>query len=333
MVSVKKSVWIKWNVNATLLQQANSKVLDVRTLRLGSSGKAINTLMANEEELKVLLPLVLGVDPNSSNTNWTNIVNMYLNSLSVIIPNDGKELNIGFTYDISLSRVKENIKTLSVSIGKEFKTNEELAEYCEGYKGTTPNVEEHKKYLYGFPINVSDYIVWRYALLHRDVANTLELASKSLKIKFYLFDETRAKQIAKNKQTVLDQARKMYIDVIGKGEETNMILFMIDQYVEGDETYVKNTKLDSFISSNPAKFVEIMKDSNLKTKYMIERLIRKGILKRYENSAMIVDNEDVSIVIGNTLDEAVSFFTSSSPDKVAQRNEYINKYKLSANNV
>jgi hypothetical protein len=52
---------------------------------------------------------------------------------------------------------------------------------------------------------------------------------------------------------------------------------------------------------------------------MIEKYISSGILKRLDNTHIITDGQNPQIIIGNTLDEALTFFANQiNKDVVAE---------------
>lgn len=329
-VKINKKISILWKLGMSAFMEANKKVLVSEPRRIGASDSAIRKMIANTEEQKVLMPSIIAEDPNSS--NWSKSIKNYWNSISVDIVVGGKDLEAGFDYDIETTNEKTstNIKELikKTTYTKENKTvvpikdSVTLAKYCEA------KVPEDEKYKYGFPIVIEDYILYRYCLVYRDVANNAKDINKSAHIRFYIFSEAEA---SKNKKTLHDTNRKamaLYLDVIKDKEKLDSILYLMgrgNQIINMKDDIDKQMLLEEVYKSTPAKFIKVCGDQKLGLKGDIEKFIASGILKRFPGSSMIVDSNDAAEIVGNNIDEAVTYF--SSDIKKAKISEYYSRYK------
>jgi hypothetical protein len=77
----------------------------------------------------------------------------------------------------------------------------------------------------------------------------------------------------------------------------------------------KQRLLMNRINSNPGEFLEVLKDKDLNTKALIEDYIQAGILRRLQNSSVIVEN-GTNDIIGNTLNDAIAFFKNAEQNKL-----------------
>ena len=73
--------------------------------------------------------------------------------------------------------------------------------------------------------------------------------------------------------------------------------------------------LEKLSKDNMDKFVELVNNKNLKTIALIEKYITYGFLNRLEGTPIIVDGANPAKIIGNTTDEAVTFFTNTENNK------------------
>jgi len=197
-----KKVTILWRLFNDPFAQANKEqfINQSNPRKIGSSISAVNNLLANGDELKVLMRTVLGVDPNSNSSNWDKIVRNYWDSLSVDVHPNGKNLEIGFIYDLDDPERKSSIAKLKNDV-KSINNDTALKDYVTGFsKEGRPNVPDNKKYLYAQPINPQDWLLYRYCVGidgkgYRDVANDLKSVENSPHIRFYIFDEEIAKTL------------------------------------------------------------------------------------------------------------------------------------------
>ena len=56
------------------------------------------------------------------------------------------------------------------------------------------HVEYEYRCLYAQPVNPIDYLSYSFAIIHREVANSLEELDKSTNIRFYLYTEEEEKR-------------------------------------------------------------------------------------------------------------------------------------------
>ena len=320
-VEVKKEVSILWRKSHNNFMFENLKSLSEPTRYIGSAVNAVNYMLGCADEMKVLMRSILGTDPNSREQNWDKVLANYWHSLQVQVFQNGKILQIGYIYDIDDVEKQEAIDKLKVS-KPSIKSSEDLVKYCE-----TKEFHEEYRYKYGMPINIEEYLLWRYCLKYSHVANTPEEVNKSNNIRFYLWsaaDERRLKLTDyKSKMEAMQKASTI---IASEELTTNVVCLMVDSQEIINTLYPSIEDKHLFIMdqarNNPDKLIAIASDKNLVMKVMIERMVFNNILKRIANTSIIVDSENSEIVIGNTLDEAVSYMSSSSEQTKPRIAEY-----------
>lgn len=336
-----KKVNILWRLFNDPIVQANKEQFIGQTAprKLGSSISAVNSLLANGDELKVLMRTILGVDPNSNSSNWDKIVRNYWDSLSVDVYANGLEIEIGFIYDIEDSEHASAIKKLMNEV-KSITSDKSLMEYVKGFnKSGKANVPDNKKYLYATPINPQDWLLYRYCVGidgkgYRDVANDLKSIENSPHIRFYIYDEAIANEIRKKKYEISRDALKKYIDVIAKRDIVDELLLMFGVSIDNkeeknkeQEDMDKDMTLNDKARENPELFLEYANDSALKIKATIEKYIMAGILRRIAGTSMIVDGKQPDVIIGTNIAEAVTYFSPENIKNKTNIDEYSTKYK------
>lgn len=332
MEQVSRKVSILWKYNPTAFDKLNKDVLGETFRKIGSAVGAVSKITTGENAnmLRMLMPEILEADPNSRDVNWDAKVKHYWDSLSVEIPSGGKKLETGFEFNIDDYRREKYIGKLIEK--HKFQTSQDLAEYVMGEKGGKPNVPEELRYMYGQPIDVFEYLLWRYVLNYRHVANNPIDVNKSPNIRFYIHSDEDRDKIKKDKMKVKAKALEAYMSFIGdaKRDDLDDVLSMfkpesIKDIVKNKDIEDKKSDLLDYATSNPTKFVTMVEDKNLKTKSTIQRMLAFGVLKQIKGSTVIVESADTSVTIGNNIDEAVNFIVNEK--NKTKVNELIAKYK------
>ncbi len=323
MIFRNKKVTIHWKSESSYFRKANATNIDEPRRFLGASINGVNSMIAKTELMKELMPTILGTDPNSS--NWSKMILNYWNSLSVQITPNGKELEIGFSYDIMSNKpgVLELLRD-----NKTIKSDEDLANWVEGEVKGKLNVEEVYKIRYGSPITPEDYLLWLYTFNYRDVANTLTDVDKSKNIRFYLLYEGDIEKMKRKDRQLKDEATEKRLLLSKDEEQLDNVLYVLGIDVnQFTDIWDKKVYLADIAESEPERFLSVVNDKDLVTKSLIYRLTNRGILNRLPNTEIIVDAVDTDYVLGNTLQEVVLFFKSDNELKSKKVKEYTLKLK------
>jgi hypothetical protein len=294
--------------------------------------KMINAVNVN----KGILRYQISTDPN--NPEWSKTVKEHWNSLYYLIPNGGKNFEVGFIYnskeiaDKFDERFKQIVKTYKEEAAKATDDKEEVAAFkakidaifdLEVDKNDLVNGEPK----YGKPINPEDYLIWLYTLNYSPVAKRVSDIDKSVRIKFLLTDENETKALEKETFDLSLKADEAYIGIINKPDKINYVLKVLNFYKDGLGDIDKKKLIKNESTINPRRFLSIVNDTHLQEKAQIEDLITAGILRRMKDSTVIVDAKDPSILIANNLDEALTFFADTNTTTKAQASEYIARYR------
>jgi len=360
MIQRNKKIQIMWRDTSDYFEKKNADVINqiVRTRPLGSSKSSINAMLRQTEEMKALMPFILGQGHSGGqDQSFASAVANYWNSLSyrVKFPSDDWEIGMVFDAQDSDPLRKEYITALAVSMNKvkvkaakaaakadpkaeteeEVEvtiTDEELADYVMGFdKDGKPNVPVEHMFRYGTPIDHAQFLLWQYSLNHGLVANTKALLKNSTKMEFYLIDEAIAKKERESLHQIKNKARRAYLETIQKPELVIDVLAVLKRSIpydtpEDEEKMVREELLETVMNETPQEFINTLNHPNLTTLAKIERYITNGILRRLDNSNIIVDGTNPEIVIGNDTAEHLAWFANNiNKNSVA---EYAAKYKL-----
>lgn len=331
MIKHERFINLQWVIHRSMYALANKNVLNSGTepRKIGSSLSAVNSIVAKGEEMRVLMPSILGTDPLSSKLDWEASVKNYWHGLSVDIPMGGRLLDIGWNIDIHDPSKKDAIAELKES-NKSIKTDKDLLNHLFAINGTTkqPNVSEEYLFRYATPANIEDYLLWRYCLVYRRVLNPdadPEILDRNPDIDFFLYDPAITKRKSETILKESNAAMAAYLDLLTKADVKEDVLYVFGENPIGWDTFDKDSKLDMLQKTQPKRFVEITNDKNLTSKSRIERFINAGILNRLAGTGIVIDATDPSVILGNNINEVVAYFNNEANSKAII--EYTTRYK------
>jgi hypothetical protein len=294
MISVSNKVYIK-RKKAIAAYPGADKV-DSK-MKIGSSFKNQSVLrgLSHEEEMK-FLPNVLGLSAKSD--KWEKATQNYWANISKVVPQDntGLELEIGFDYE-----------------------NKEAKE-----KGESVSVEE--RHQHGRPIRLNDYILYRYCLLYRRVANSIEDVNKSPHIWFYIHTKERQLNLEHTKAQSEDKALQEYFKILTNRDKVVDVLTVFAQEsaklddglvpfnLESLDDREQDLLLRKCATKYPKKFHDFATDTQLEMRSFIERSIVSGKLRRVPNTDTVIYGDNTTI--GNTMDDCIAFLKNPKNAKV-----------------
>jgi len=323
MISKSHTIDLVSRLNPDVFKLLNKDIFGTVEQPLGSVQGAVNRIISPEytQLLKSIMPTVISLNPDDP--TWYKRVKYYWDSFGIKIPIGGKKLEIGFNFDINDIERKKAIAELTTVAKKSeivIDSDESLANYV------LKNITEFEKYKYGTPINPVSYLTWLFCLGHRKVAKQADDLQKSTNIEFILIDPKDIEDTRKSQHKISIEATKKYLEILTDRTKVKDILYVKGINASTLDDLDADARLKQFVDTSPKEFLAIVNDPTVTIKARIERYCVSGILKRLPNSSIIVDSTDNSILIGNTTDEAVVFFSSEASDKVAKTKEFKTRY-------
>lgn len=330
MITKERSISLYWKLNPSVFQVINLEAMGEYTRKLGSAVNVVNTLCSLTEEMKVLLPTVLGVSPDNRDINWQAKVSNYWHNFSLDVLPTGLTFDISFKFNLHDTNDTRRIKAIEGVLKKsgvkdtdsESVKEKALVTYLFGKdKDNNNNVSEEELHQYGMPTNVVDYLSWRYCLLTSQVANNPEDVNKSNKIRFYLHNPEDAKKAKKEANLKSTSAIKIYADMLSKDDSiTKMNAICISKkLVPWDEFNSSDWKEDDtqatvlqYATDKPIEFLSMVSDKSLIVRSTIQSYIYSGLLVELSSSSIITDAGDPTIVIGDNMSDAISFFSNET---------------------
>lgn len=312
MIRVERKVRIEWRNNPSSFEIKNKDVFKTDFLRLGSAIRPVNELLSRSEELRVLLPSVIGVSP--IDPSWQEQVTTYLHDFLLEIPRYGLVFDISYTFDMGDPAYRENIERLKKTLKDAPKDTKELE---QALLAEVKKLSEEELYQYVRFYNVEDYIKWRYCRLSSKVANSVEDINKSVNIQFYLTSDTERKAVKAKQVKTRTLAMTAYTKLINSEDKSKIDHLIIaankvSGYAEFKElTHEdKQTILLDICDETPVEFIALCEDKNLAVKAKITLYIWMNLLKKLPNTSIIVDSANPDIVLGNTTDEVISYLSN-----------------------
>jgi hypothetical protein len=219
------------------------------------------------------LPSLIGVSHISQ--DWSKATKDYWNNIRREVPFDGIELEVGMYYN----------------------TEEEY--------NAKPKV--------GTPINLNDYVLYRYCLVYNKVANSIDDMYKSPNIDFYISDKEEEEGRAYLVTARNDKAKQFYFEIKAKETMVDDVLFILGYNPEGLTQKEKQITLSKISDPHPTdesqglmqRFIDICEDKKLIVKAFIKRCVHFQILRQIPNTETIYYGDDVRL--GSTIEECVDF--------------------------
>ena len=323
MVSKSRTINLISKLNPDVFKVINKDIFGTVEQPLGSTHGAVARVLAPEYDdlLKSVMPTVISLNPNDP--TWYKRIKYYWDSFTVKVPIGGINLEIGFNFDLDSNIRKVAIDDLikkAKANGTELKTEEEFANYV------IKTVNEFDIHKYGSPINSTQYLIWLFCLGHRKVAKQTDKINKSTNIEFVLIDPKEIENTKKVQYTLSIEATKKYLEIIADRQKVKDILYIKNINVSVLDDFDVDIRLKHFVDTEPKEFLTIANDPAMNIKARIERYCISGILKKLPNSSIIVDANDNSVLVGNSIDEAVIYFSSEAPDRAAKVKEFKTRY-------
>ena len=240
MIKVNRSVRIEWRNNPSSFELRNKDAFKTDFLRLGSAIRPVNELLSRSEEMRVLLPTVVGVSPIDS--SWQERITTYLNDFLLEIPVHGLEFDTSYVLDLGNPALKSNIDELIGKLKKADKIKNETGSELEAIVlKRIKELDETELYKYVTFVNIPDYISWRYCLLSSKVANKVE-------------DIKACEELMKGKMTGLEIVKALYKS--GYEDAASTLMDMLKLRVSGDHLHT------SAIVDNNFKVRSAVNDQN-----------------------------------------------------------------------
>ena len=180
----RRSVTIMLIKNYSLYRKANDKVLPKKMDYIGSCVQSSQILAANKQEVEAYFPNIVGRSVNDP--DFVLRVKEYLNNIRASVDELGRTFDTSFLYyhkrDYDRIHAEEN--RIEEEYQKADRTTTKKLREALKIKINALNALEGTKHKYGYPLNMSDYLLYRHCLLYNDVAKDVALINADASIRF-----------------------------------------------------------------------------------------------------------------------------------------------------
>lgn len=312
-------------------RNVNKAALGNKKQVIGGSVISCQILSSNKDEVEAYFPQLIGLSPN--NPDFITRVKSYLSNIQFNVADQGTTLDTSFIYNKKSDYLTLKAKEDKINAAYDKINRADLSAIRAGIKRYVDDINalESTRYMYGRPVNLKEYLMYRHCLLYKEVAKDIAVINSDKTVRFYIKNEVReaekAKRLIDNKKTAMrnfielnasDSKRTaVYIQmVINNGGNLSEALLKSKD--------VQESELIDFVNSDPVKFNKLVTDKAILTKAFIETLIIRGELVRAEFNQQISTSDGT--FIGSNINEAVAYF--ENPNNAAIKTAFENKLKL-----
>lgn len=327
----KRQIIIASVRNYSAYRRINMATLGKPRNTIGSSVNSVRKLMSNKGEVEHYFPELVGVASN--NPEFITRVKNYLNNIFFDVRDTERTLDVSFRYRhkkdyLEIHKAEERIWETYNAVDR---SNTAKLYEAAVIRDNDLFMVESKKYQYGDPLNLEQYILYRHCLNYPDVAKDEAFINSNANLRFYIKDKNK-EEVRKNKLIKEQQAAlRNLVELQASPVKTNAV------YVEyciysgislsdglSKTALIQSKELMDFATTNPRKFNEFVNDKNLLDKAFIETLITRGELVRSDFNQQISTPDGE--FIGANINEAISYF--KNPNNAGLKTKLENKLKL-----
>lgn len=327
----KRSITISPVTNYSAYRNVNKAALGNKKHIIGGSVTSCQILSSNKGEVEAYFPQLIGLSPN--NPEFVTRVKNYLSNIQFNVSEQGSTLDISFFYNKKSDYLAIKAKEDRINAEYDKINRANTKSIKDGVKAYVDalNELESTKYLYGRPINLSEYLLYRHCLLYKEVAKDIALINSDNTLRFYIKNEAREAEKAKRLVENRKQAMRAFIELNASDAKRKAVYvqMVINNNGNLSEALLKSkdeqeSAIMDFVNKEPAKFNKMVADKTLLTKAFIETLIVRGELIRAEYNQQISTPDGT--FIGSNINEAVAYFDNPAHKEIKEAFE--NKLKL-----
>jgi hypothetical protein len=173
----------------------------------------------------------------------------------------------------------------------------------------------------GSPLNLNDYIAYRWCLKHTEVADSREEMERDGTKRFYIHNPEKEISKENNLVKIRSSAYREFIKVMDSDAKMGQLLRLLGN-INPDllSTEQKQNRLEMLVKETPEDFLKYATDKDLAIRALIEDLVITNVLRKIGSQYIYIDQ-----TIGETLDDAVNYFKNKRNSGAV--NEMRAKYK------
>lgn len=154
----------------------------------------------------------------------------------------------------------------------------------------------------GEPLNVMDYVKYKFAFAHPYVAGDEDQIGTNRSYKYYIYDEVQELEEDFQDLEIRKKAYKEFIKLVDNKKKSDMVIRLyLENPTKMDEKR-KELFLEQMLEENPDYFFNTVTDKNLETRAFIEECLSLEVLRKVGNSILLGDEK-----LGDSMEEAILF--------------------------
>jgi len=155
------------------------------------------------------------------------------------------------------------------------------------------------------PIDIMDYLRYRHAIKHPQVALSKDLADGNTLKEFYIFDKFEVSKKSSKQLEIKDAALAIYQEIKNDTTKVRMALVLLginpDKLDSGD--FIET--LRNAAEKDPKKFLDVMGDKEFEVNFWIQSMVNYKIVKVFGKKYFDAETDKL---LGNDLEETIYFF-------------------------
>ena len=328
MITVSKKVYIKHRRPDNIHRVGEGEFGSlVHKNKIGSSfkGSTLNRGLTHAEE-NIFMPELVGMPFDAP--MFRKACDDYWKDICVIVPaptaiDDAKaalELETGFIYPD-----KDSAK-----LGEE-ESDRELAKHYKALEESRIHTMDFSvRVKVGRPINLADWVLYRYCLVYSDVAKLESQVNMSARIRFYMTSpelENKGKAAALTHRKL---AMAAYLEILADENKTENLFYALDaerkilattqnQHYNGAIKSDIELCLEKIANTMPERFLALAKDESIQMRAFVVRCLESNFLRRVPNTDRIIHGDNT--LLGTSVSEAISFLADEKNLTIKQELE------------
>jgi len=158
------------------------------------------------------------------------------------------------------------------------------------------------------PLNIADYLAYRHAVAHPQVAASKQDSENNMLKSFYIFDGQAQEDHELKTSQDKDKALELYLTMKKTPEKIDQLLTLLDvdprTFKGKNGEALKLEKLKSLCETASDKVVTLSENKLFEGMYIVQTMINTGILQKIGEKIINPDNGDT---IGHDMVEAVAW--------------------------
>ena len=162
----------------------------------------------------------------------------------------------------------------------------------------------------GEPINVMDWLKYKFVLAHPKVAPNKE-ASHSRVFDFYVHDKVKAQKQSHAESLIRRKAMEEYLKLTADPIKVDLVIRALKRNPEKMNKEEKELFIEHESKEDPQAFIEVATNKHLETISFIEQCLSAEPLRPVGNSFFHVDE-----LLGSTLEETINYLEDKKNSKM-----------------